>query len=111
MPPIGTPRTLAGLLAAMLSGACGESRPDLPAPFLWPRAEFPAPSGPIFDEAPWLSDVSSWAAPGCGAGQPRDAGHMGDFGVGNDSVFALAGYACPLAWSRSTTVRLSRAPH
>ncbi|MBW2700833.1 MAG: hypothetical protein JRF33_08435 [Deltaproteobacteria bacterium] len=41
-------------------------------------------------------DTSTWAAPGCGLGQPSDARHMGDFGVGNGHVFALSGYACPL---------------
>ncbi len=82
--------------AGRLLAACGEAPADAPEPYLWPRPEFPALEGPIFDELAYLGDVSSWAAGGCGPGQPHDAGHMGDFGVGNGHVFALSGYACPL---------------
>lgn len=92
-------RWRATLLLAAAGGcflACADSGPGLPEPYLWPRPEAPVLSGPIFEEADWLGDVSSWFGAGCGPDQPQDAGHMGDFGVGNGRTFALSGYACPL---------------
>jgi hypothetical protein len=82
-------------LAALLLTAlgCGD---DGPRPVLWPRPDVEAPRAAFLDGRPWLLDLSSWAGVGCGEGEPDDARHMGDFGVGNGRVFALSGYACPI---------------
>ena len=75
--------------------ACGESAQP-PEPELWENPAVSLPQADFFDRRPWLKEVSSWSAPGCGFGQPGEARLMGDFGVGNGHVFALSGYACPL---------------
>ena len=56
----------------------------------------PEVTDPIFDDIPALADSSVHFGEGCGEDQSGDPGHMGDFGIGNGRVFALAGYACPL---------------
>ncbi|MCG3171934.1 MAG: hypothetical protein GMKNLPBB_00075 [Myxococcota bacterium] len=63
---------------------------------LWENPAVDPPRGEWFNKLPWLSNISSWISPGCGRGQPREAGEMGDMAVGNGRVFALTGYACPL---------------
>ncbi len=83
--------------ASLLLVACGNgSRPALPDPVLWDDPAVELPGADYFSERPWLLDVSSWSAPGCGDGQPNEARYMGDFGVGNGHAFTLSGYACPL---------------
>lgn len=87
------------ILGFALAGlfSCGEEAGrGAPEPVLWPRPEVVLPAADYFTERPWLLDLSTWAAPGCGVRQPREARWMGDFGVGNGHVFALCGYACPL---------------
>jgi hypothetical protein len=89
------------VLSALWSGAfwwlaaCAQTTSP-PEPELWDNPGVPLPQADFFDRRPWLRDVSSWSAPGCGLGQPREPRLMGDFGVGNGHVFALSGYACPL---------------
>ncbi|MBI5479766.1 MAG: hypothetical protein HY906_12960, partial [Deltaproteobacteria bacterium] len=86
------PLATVGLAAALL-GACGDGGPG---PVLWPRPEVEPPRAAYLDDRPWLLDLSTWAGVGCGEGEPDDARHLGDFGVGNGRVFALSGYACPI---------------
>lgn len=80
----------------MLAGACGGEKTSIPEARLWFRPEYRQPACPLLQEIPALADTSSWVAEGCGDGQASDPSHMGDFGIGNGRVFALAGYACPL---------------
>ncbi|HOX44240.1 MAG TPA: hypothetical protein PK668_11610 [Myxococcota bacterium] len=84
---------LVGLLAL---GGCGEAGRTPPTPSLWPAPRIerldPGPLGALG----WLAETSPWVSAGCGPGQPREARQMGDLAVGNGSVFALTGYACPL---------------
>ena len=89
-------RTILWLACCCLAGACGGEATTIPQARLWPRPEYQQPAGPLLAEIPALADVSSWVAEGCGRGQPSDPSHLGDFGIGNGRVFALAGYACPL---------------
>ncbi len=85
------------LLAGTGIACCDETAEgEPPVPVLWENPEVELPDAAFFDERPWLLDLSNWSAPGCGAGQPDAASHMGDFAVGNGFVFALSGYACPL---------------
>lgn len=87
-----------GLLVGILGGVgCGDDGPGEPSiPELWSRDPVDPPEADFFDQRPWLGNLSSWTSPGCGAGQPNDAAHMGDLAVGNGHTFALTGYACPL---------------
>lgn len=84
------------LLAVLGPAGCGTGGPGLPEPTLWSRPQAPLPASDYFARRPWLLDVSTWSAAGCGDRQPRQARWMGDFGVGNGHVFALCGTACPL---------------
>jgi len=88
---------LCSSLALADAAGCGEGAgrtPPTPRPWEAPRVE------PLDPEAlgalAWLAETSPWVSPGCGAGQPSEARHMGDLGLGNGRVFALTGYACPL---------------
>jgi hypothetical protein len=87
------PRGVALLSIVAALAACGDGGPG---PVLWPRPEVAPPAAAFLGARPWLLDLSTWAGVGCGAGEPDDARHLGDFGVGNGRVFALAGYACPI---------------
>ncbi len=89
--------TILVIASALLFVACGnDSRPALTDPVLWDDPAVELPGADYFTQRPWLLDVSSWSAPGCGDDQPNEARYMGDFGVGNGHTFALSGYACPL---------------
>jgi hypothetical protein len=83
-----------GFCLALCCAACGE--PASSELVLWEDEPVEPPEAARLAEQPWLLDVSTWSAPGCGDGQPIDPGQMGDFAVGNGRVFSLIGYACPL---------------
>lgn len=83
------------LLAAAGCGDAGAPGP-MPEPALWPVPDVEPPALPLAAELPWLAELSSWSAAGCGPGQPDRPPRMGDLGLGNGRVFTLLGYACPL---------------
>jgi len=62
----------------------------------WKPLQVEKPSGRFFQEEAWLLDLSSWASNVDKRINTPDDAHLGDFAVGNGSVFAILGLAYPL---------------